>query len=254
MKPTFLRTAALLAGAGLGALLAQDDNAKPAAPPAAAPAPGFTDPQLAEEFGWFMAKRIGVADLNFTPEEAQALLRGIEAAVGGKDSPYPLDKIGPEMDAFMQRKQAAYLAKLKVQETAQADAYFTKLKQDKTVTVSPSGLCYQILNPGSGPAPKPGDTVEVNYTGQLLDGTVFDTTLRPRQPGATPEPAQFQLGDGVIAGWTEGLQKIGKGGRIKLYIPANLAYGDDGRDGIPPGSALIFDIDLLDVNPTPAGR
>ncbi len=229
-------------------------DASAAAPAAtAAPAPsGFTDVQLAEEFGWFMAKRVGVADLQFTPTERDALLNGIGAAVAGKDSPYDLNKVGPEMDAFMQRKQAAYLAKVKLQSTQQADAFFAQLKNDKNVVQTPSGLCYEIQAPGVGPMPKTGDTVKVNYTGRLLDGTVFDTSLQPRQPGGTASPAEFQLGEGIIAGWTEGIQKIAKGGKIKLYIPANLAYGDDGRSGIPPGAALIFDIELLDINPADA--
>jgi FKBP-type peptidyl-prolyl cis-trans isomerase len=96
--------------------------------------------------------------------------------------------------------------------------------------------------------------VTVNYTGTLIDGTVFDTSLKPAQPGGQATPAQFQL-DGVIPGWTEGIQKIAKGGKIKLYIPAQLAYGDDGRSGIPPGSTLIFDVDLLDIKAggAPAG-
>ncbi len=244
------------------AALAQNDSVKfsvpgqPAAVPAAAPAPAFTDEQLAEEFGWFVAKKIGVADLQFTPAESAALLRGMAGAIAGQDSPYDMQKVGPQMDAFMQQKQSAYVGRLKQQSATQATAFFARLKADKNVVQTPSGLCYQVLAQGEGSPPKAGDTVKVNYTGRLLDGTVFDTTLQPRQPGATPEPAEVQLGDGVIAGWTEGLQKIGKGGKIRLYIPAQLAYGDEGRDGIPPGAALIFDIDLLDINPAaaPAGK
>jgi FKBP-type peptidyl-prolyl cis-trans isomerase len=262
MKHAFPLLAGMLAIAATA--LAQDDNIKFAVPgsapaaasaaPAAAPAPAatFTQEQLAEEFGWFIAKKIGIADLKFSPSESAAVLRGIDSALAGKDAPYDLQAIGPQMDAFMQQKQADYLARLKQQSESQAAAFFAQLKQDKDIVQSPSGLCYQILDPGKGPPPKPGDTVKVNYTGRLLDGTVFDTTLQARQPGATPEPAEVQLGDGVIAGWTEGLQKIGKGGKIKLYIPSQLAYGDQGRDGIPPGAALVFDIDLLDINPAGA--
>lgn len=230
-------------------LFAQDDAAKPAAPDQAPSSAGFTNEQLSEEFGWFMAKRMGIADIQFSPAESQALVKGISSALAGRDSPYELEKIGPEMDAFMQRKQAAYLAKMKLQSSQQSEAFFAKLRQDKTITESPSGLFYQVLAPGVGPAPKPGDTVKVNYTGRLVDGTVFDTTLQPRQPGGTASPADLQLGEGVIAGWTEGLQKIAKGGRIKLYVPAKLGYGDEGRGAIPPGAALIFDVELLDILP-----
>ena len=255
MKIASSLTAGLIACALVAAARAQDLKL-PAqvAAPAAAPAANFTDAQLAEEFGWFMAKRVGIADLQFTPAETEALVRGIGAAVAGKESPYELQAVGPQMDAFMQRKQSVYLAKLKTQSAAQAAEYFAKLKQDKDVVELPSGLRYKVTKAGSSAMPKSTDTVTVNYTGKLIDGTVFDSSLQPRQPGATPAPATFPL-DGpnsVIDGWKEGLQKVGKGGSITLYVPANLAYGDDGRANIPPGSTLIFDIDLIDIQPTPA--
>ena len=82
----------------------------------------------------------------------------------------------------------------------------------------------------------------MNYTGKLIDGTVFDSSERQGKP------FEFPLNK-VIAGWTEGLQKISKGGKIKLYVPPQLAYGDEGRPGIPPGATLIFDIELIDITP-----
>lgn len=259
MKLASSLTAGLTVCALAAAVRAQDikfpapaDAAAAAAP--AAPAATFTDAQLAEEFGWFMAKRVGIADLQFSAAETDALVHGIATAVAGKESPYDLQAVGPQMDAFMQRKQSVYLAKLKQQSAAQSAAFFAKLKDDKDVVELPSGLRYKIKKEGTGPMPKPSDTVTVNYTGRLLDGTVFDSSLQPRQQGATPAPATFPL-DGpnsVIDGWKEGLQKVAKGGSITLYVPANLAYGDDGRSGIPPGSTLVFDVDLLDVQPTPA--
>lgn len=226
---------------------APDTTGAAGAPAAAAPA-AFTDEQLAEEFGWFYAKKVGIADLQFTPAEVQALARGFSAAVGGQPAPYDLEKVGPLMDQYMQRKEGALMAKLKDQNAAQSEAFFARLKDNPKVVQTPSGLRYEIVKPGDGAYPKPSDTVKVNYTGTLIDGTVFDTSLKPRQAGGTAEPAVFQLSD-VIPGWTEGIQKINKGGTIKLYIPANLAYGDEGRTGIPPGSTLIFTIDLLDITP-----
>ena len=110
---------------------------------------------------------------------------------------------------------------------------------------TPSGLRYEVVQPGDPTPPKPTETVKVNYTGALVDGTVFDSS---EKSGA---PAEFPL-DGVIAGWTEGIQKIGKGGKIKLYVPPQLGYGDEARPGIPPGSTLIFNVELLDIKPTPA--
>jgi FKBP-type peptidyl-prolyl cis-trans isomerase len=223
----------------------QPAAAGPAAP-AAAPAANFTEAQLVEEFGWFIGKRVGLTELSFSKAEIDSLIKGLSAAAAGKESPYELEKIGPAMDEFMQKKQGAYLSKLKDQNAAESAAFFTKLKTDNKALVElPSGLRYEILKQGDGPMPKPTETVKVHYTGTLIDGTVFDSSV---QRG---EPAEFPL-DQVIAGWTEGIQKVSKGGKIKLYVPSNLAYGDDGRPGIPPASTLIFEVELLDIKPTVA--
>jgi FKBP-type peptidyl-prolyl cis-trans isomerase len=230
---------------GLAAVRAQEVKlnipGQTPAPAAATPAvPAFTDAQLVEEFGWFMGKRVGLTELEFNAAEVAAFVKGISASAGGKDSPYTLDQIGPKMDEFMQKKQTAYLAKVKAQSTAANDAFFAKLKENKNVVELPSGLRYEILKAGEGPNPKSTDTVKVHYTGTLVDGTVFDSSV---QRG---EPAEFPL-DGVIPGWTEGIQKINKGGKIKLYVPPQLGYGDEGNQRIPPAATLIFEVELLDI-------
>ena len=255
MKLTRILTTSVLA-LGLSAARAQEVKlnipgqtpAASAAAPAAPAAPTFTDAQLVEEFGWFMGKRIGLTELEFTPDEVAALIKGIASAAGGKDSPYTLEQIGPKMDEFMQKKQGAYLAKVKQKTLAESAAYFTKLKENKNVVELPSGLRYEIVKPGEGAFPKATDTVKVHYTGTLVDGKVFDSSV---QRG---EPAEFPL-NGVIPGWTEGIQKINKGGKIKLYIPSSLGYGDTPPEGgpIPPGATLVFDVELLEIKaPAPA--
>lgn len=217
-----------------------------ASQPAAAPAkPAFSDAQLVEEFGWFIGKRVGLTELAFSAAEIESLLKGFSAAAAGKDSPYELEKIGPAMDEFMQKKQAAYLGKLKTKNLAANAEFFNKLKENKNIVELPSGLRYEIVKAGTGAAPKATETVKVHYTGTLVDGTVFDSSV---QRG---EPAEFGL-DQVIPGWTEGIQKVTKGGKIKLYVPPHLAYGDDGRPGIPPGSTLIFEVELLEIKPAGA--
>lgn len=115
------------------------------------------------------------------------------------------------------------------------------------VQVTESGLQYKIIEAGDpDKMPSATDTVEVRYKGTLIDGTVFDQTAE----GA--DPARFTL-NSVVKGWTEGLQLIGEGGKIELYIPAELAYGENGRPGIEPNSTLLFDIDLVHVgSPAPA--
>ena len=247
MKQTRILTISALA-LGLVAVRAQEvklniPGQTPAAPAAAAAAtPAFTDAQLVEEFGWFMGKRVGLAELEFSPAEIASFVKGISSAAAGKDSPAVLEQIGPKMDEFMQKKQAAYLAKVKQQSTAANLAFFAKLKENKNIIELPDGLRYEILKAGEGPNPKSTDTVKVHYHGTLVDGTVFDSSVERK------EPAEFPL-DGVIPGWTEGLQKINKGGKIKLYVPPQLAYGDDGKGGIPPGSTLIFEVELLEIKP-----
>jgi FKBP-type peptidyl-prolyl cis-trans isomerase len=250
MKLPVLATLSLLS-LGLAAGRAKEVklNVPGTAAPAAPAKPAYTDAQLVEEFGWFIGKRVGLTELEFSPAEIDLLMKGIALAAAGKDSPHELEKIGPAMDEFMQKKQAAYVAKLKQKNNGVNAAFFAKLKENKAVVELPSGLRYEIVQAGTGAAPKATDTVKVHYTGKLIDGSVFDSSV---QRG---EPAEFPL-DQVIPGWTEGIQKMNKGGKIKLYVPPQLAYGDDGRPGIPPGSTLIFDVELLDIKgaaaPAPA--
>jgi len=225
---------------------AQAAAAAPAAAvaPAVAAAPAFTDAQLLEEFGWLVGKRTGLSEWGFSPAEADTIAKGLLAALNGQESPYVVQKIGPAMDEFIQKKQASLLQAMKAKNIAEATAFFAKLADDKTVSMLPDGLRFKVVEPGAGDPPKPADTVKVNYTGTLINGTVFDSSER------AGKPVEFALNK-VIAGWTEGLQKISKGGKIKLYVPPQLAYGDDGRPGIPPGAVLIFDIELLDITPAP---
>jgi FKBP-type peptidyl-prolyl cis-trans isomerase len=214
---------------------------------AAAPAPAvptFSEQQILESFGWFVGKRLGLADLNFTKEQVDAVVQGLLTSAAGKEPPYDLDKIGPQMDAFMQKKQEVFLAKLRSQNLGEAKVFFEKLKENKNVVELPDGLRYEIVQAGKGAYPSPTDTVKVNYTGKLINGTIFDSSAQ------SGKPADIQL-DHVIPGWTEGLQKINVGGKIRLYIPPSLAYGDSGQQGIPPASTLIFDIELLEAKTTP---
>lgn len=215
-----------------------------AAAPAAAPAPkaSFTDTQVAEELGWFYGKKMGLAELDFSKPEIDALVKGLIAAASAKETPFELEKIGPAVDEFMQKKQATYMGKLKQKSTAESVAFFTKLKENKNVQELPDGLRYEIVQAGAGAYPKPEDTVKVHYTGKLLDGSVFDSSVERN------EPAVFPLKE-VIPGWTEGIQKINKGGKIMLYVPPHLGYGDSGNGRIPPGATLIFEVELIDINP-----
>lgn len=209
----------------------------------AAPAAAFTDAQLLETFGWFVGQRIGLAELEFTQTELESIIKGLSLAGGGKTSPYELEKIGPAMDQFIQKKQGVYMEKLRQKGLAESAAFLTEVKKKAGVVELPSGLVYEIIAAGAGAGPKPTDTVKVNYSGSLINGTQFDAS----KPG---EPVEIEL-DQVIPGWTEGVQKIGKGGKIKLYIPPQLAYGDNGNPGIPPSSTIVFEVELVDFKATP---
>jgi FKBP-type peptidyl-prolyl cis-trans isomerase FkpA/FKBP-type peptidyl-prolyl cis-trans isomerase FklB len=120
-------------------------------------------------------------------------------------------------------------------------AYLAKAAAEPGATRTVSGAIVQTLKEGSGPTPTAADTVKVHYHGTLVDGTVFDSSV------ARGEPATFPL-DGVIQCWTEGVQQIKVGGKIRLVCPADIAYGDRGSPPvIKPGATLIFEVELLEI-------
>jgi len=128
----------------------------------------------------------------------------------------------------------------------EGDKFRAEFAKGKDVKTTQSGLMYKIKNTGKGDAIKATDTVKVHYTGKLPNGKVFDSSVERGQP------VEFQL-DQVIKGWTEGLQLVKKGGKIQLVIAPELGYGEQGAGAsIPPNSTLIFDVEVLDVNPKAA--
>lgn len=241
MKLKFLLPAVVLVLGFSAASRAQDNNPPAVSQPAQPAGESYTDEQVAEQLGWLLGRQSGLEELGFTEAEVEAVVKGLRAAAAGKNSPFDFQAVQPAFQAFMQRKQGAYMDKLR----DQGVAFMEELKNKSGVVVLPSGLAYEIEEQGTGPAPKPEDTVRVHYTGRLVNGTVFDSSLE------RGEPTDIRL-DEVIAGWTEGLQKISKGGKIKLYIPPQLGYGENGNRGIPPSATLVFDVELLDINPADA--
>jgi FKBP-type peptidyl-prolyl cis-trans isomerase len=249
MKLKHTLTASLIIALGAATALRAQDALPPTAgaQPAPAPKPAaavYTEAQILETLGWFIGKQNGFAELGFSKEQVDQILKGVQTAAAGKEAPYDLEKIGPEISKFMQTKQQAYMGKLKEQGKAEGEKFLTEVKAKKGVITLPSGLAYEILKPGTGDFPKATDTVKVFYTGTLVNGNKFDSN-------AGADPAEFQLSR-VIPGWTEGIQKINKGGKIKLYVPAALGYGEEGNQGIPPSSTLIFEVELLEINPPAA--
>ena len=125
---------------------------------------------------------------------------------------------------------------------AEGKAFMAKIKDEAGVTCTPSGLCYKVVKKGSGAKPSAEDKVTVHYEGRLTDGKIFDSSFKRKKP------ASFPL-NRVIPGWTEGLQLMNKGAKYIFYIPQHLGYGARGTQGIPGFSTLIFEVELLDIEP-----
>lgn len=122
------------------------------------------------------------------------------------------------------------------------NSFLDKNKTKPGVTTLPDGLQYKIITPGKGEKPKLNDTVTVNYEGKLTDGTEFDSSYKRGQPATFPV-------SGVIAGWTEALQMMPVGSTWELFIPATLAYGENGAPpAIGPNETLIFKVHLISIN------
>ena len=135
----------------------------------------------------------------------------------------------------MQKKQAQ-------ENLAQSKKFLEENKKNEGVVVLPSGLQYQVITPGTGKQPKAADKVKTHYRGTLINGDEFDNSYKRN------EPAVFGVNQ-VVPGWTEALQLMKEGAKWKIFIPSNLAYGEKGRPTIPPNSALIFELELLEVIP-----
>ena len=148
------------------------------------------------------------------------------------------------MTAFQQKmtaKQQEEAAKAGVQNRKDGEAFLAANKSKTGVQTTASGLQYKVVKMGNGPKPTPDQTVTVNYKGTTIDGKEFDSSYK------RGEPAEFGVTQ-VIPGWIEGIQLMPVGSKFEFYIPANLAYGDRGAgETIPPGSTLIFEVELLSV-------
>lgn len=145
-----------------------------------------------------------------------------------------------EITNFQQQQQSREAEKGKAARQAGED-FLAQNAKNEGVIVTKSGLQYQVLSDGDGASPTASDTVRCHYEGRLIDGTVFDSSY---QRGV---PAEFPL-NGVISGWTEGLQLMKEGAKYRFFIPYDLAYGSRGAGGsIPPYAALIFDVELIKV-------
>ncbi|CAG0955921.1 putative FKBP-type peptidyl-prolyl cis-trans isomerase [Anaerolineae bacterium] len=211
----------------------------PAAAPAAAVEPKTDDEKTLYAMGIVMGRNL--TSLGLSAAELDMLKVGMTDEALGKEKKVKLEEFGPKIQAFAQGRAGALAAKEKqVSESFLATAAAAKGAQKK-----PSGLIYTEVLAGTGASPTASDTVKVHYTGKLVDGTVFDSSVQRGQP------AEFRVG-GVIPCWQEGVQLMKKGGKAQLVCPSEIAYGDAGSPPqIKPGATLVFDVELLDITKGP---
>jgi FKBP-type peptidyl-prolyl cis-trans isomerase len=190
---------------------------------------------------------------NFSTQEVDvdldALIEGLRTGIAEGEPAYTDEQLQAAMQSFQQDVMAEQQARREAQATeniAAGEAFLTENAAREGVETTESGLQFEVLEPGTGESPTAEDAVQVHYEGKLIDGTVFDSSHERGQP------ANFPLA-GVIPGFREGIQKMQVGGKYKLYIPPQLGYGERGAGAeIPPNATLIFEIELLDVNPAAA--
>jgi FKBP-type peptidyl-prolyl cis-trans isomerase FklB len=176
----------------------------------------------------------------FNDVSLQAALAGVEDAFHGREEQVTPEQINQAFSAIQQVIESEKNQKSK-QFAAEGTAFLAENAKRDGVTVTASGLQYEVLQQGSGAVPTARSTVRTHYRGTLINGTEFDSSY------SRNEPTEFPV-NGVIAGWTEALQLMPVGSKWKLFIPYNLAYGERGAGGdIGPYQALIFDIELLDI-------
>jgi len=198
-----------------------------------------------EKLGYAIGLQIGT-QLATTKDamNIDALILGLKDAVEGKEARLTKADMDASKMAFqkkvqeMAQKEAAQLGQ---KNKAEGEAFLAANKAKEGVVTLPSGLQYKVIKAGTGETPKATDTVVTHYTGTLINGQVFDSSVQRGQPATFPV-------NQVIPGWTEALQKMKVGAKWQLVLPSNLAYGERGAGQmIAPNSVLVFDIELIDI-------
>jgi FKBP-type peptidyl-prolyl cis-trans isomerase FkpA len=191
------------------------------------------DKDTSYAFGLFLGSQMGNPGLQF---DYTAVAEGLKDSLEGKEPRISFEEGLAKLQAVFSAAGAKQLA----ENREKSNAFLSENSGKPGITITRSGLQYEVLAEGGGEFPTANDIVRVNYEGSFIDGTVFDSSY---QRG---EPIEFPL-NGVIPGWTEGLQLMKVGSSYRFYIPSDLAYGESGREGIPPNSVLIFKVDLLAI-------
>ncbi|MGD8494661.1 MAG: FKBP-type peptidyl-prolyl cis-trans isomerase [Gemmatimonadales bacterium] len=175
--------------------------------------------------------------------DIDAFAAGLRDALAESESAVPQAELDSTLQAFqmdLQQAQQQQMAAEAETNKAAADSFMAANGEKEGVQTTDSGLEYQVIEAGDGPKPGPDDTVTIHYSGTLPDGTKFDSSYDRGQP------ATFSV-QGVIPGFSEGLQLMPVGSKYKLFIPPDLGYGPRGQGPIPPNSALVFEVEMLSI-------
>ena len=175
---------------------------------------------------------LGIEKINGTE-----FLAGVEDIICGRTPRKDVSEAQREVAQYIQQQEARRSEGMR----AKGEKFLSDNAKRESVVTTASGLQYEVIEQGEGAQPTAADTVRCHYEGRLTDGTVFDSSYR------RGEPAEFPL-NGVIAGWTEGLQLMKEGAKYRFYIPQQLGYGARGAgSSIPPYAALVFDVELISI-------
>jgi FKBP-type peptidyl-prolyl cis-trans isomerase FkpA len=172
------------------------------------------------------------------PEELAIVKAGLSDAVTDAKPQVELETYGPKVNELAQKRAAAGAEEAK----KKGQDFLDAVAKQKDATKTPSGIVIRTITPGTGASPGPTDVVKVHYEGKLVDGTVFDSSIKRGQP------IEFPL-NGVVPCWTEAVQKMKKGEKAQIVCPSSLAYGDRGSPpAVPPGATLSFEVELIDFH------
>ncbi len=189
------------------------------------------------DIGMNISRDIPDLDFELLQKGLKDAANGVESLLNEEEAQQAMMQLRMEMATQMQAEMAA----VGVKNEAEGKAYLEANAVKDGVMITSSGLQYEILEAGTGEKPGLTDTVTVHYTGKLIDGTVFDSSVERGQP------ATFPL-QGVIPGWTEALQLMKEGAKWRIHLPADLAYGERGSPPIGPNAVLIFDVELISID------
>jgi FKBP-type peptidyl-prolyl cis-trans isomerase FkpA len=233
-KETMRRITAILLMTGMALLVGCKGTGSNAAP-----APTGELKTDEEKTLYAMGVMLGsnVKPMALTADQLAVLSRGLADSAAGKTPLVDPQSMATQIQEFARSRAAAGA----VAEKKKSEDFIAQAAKAQGAVKTDAGIVYQVLTPGSGGKPKETDTVKVHYTGSLIDGTVFDSSVQRGQP------AEFPL-NGVIPCWTQGLQLMQTGEKAKLICPSDLAYGDQGRaPKIPGGATLVFEVELLEI-------